>query len=398
MKPRILFFASASYETLVEKGVSQNLLDREENGFFEKVINIHPIAKKTQTIKLSNISTVIDIGLDFFPGSEKIKLLKYLQIPIHFVRVITIGYATIKKNRIDIVRATDPYDAGFFGWIVSFLTGVPFVVSVHSDFDKRYALDKEKGATRYFGSRSLAKGIERLVIKNADMVMPIRESLVPALVHNGVSADRIRLIPHGIDMRPFKSESKVDVYKHFSIDPARKIISFAGRVSKENYIDDIVALASKLLDRRKDCVVVIAGGGNEEARLKKLCEGELGEIICLLGFQPNAIVADLRKASACSLCLMGGFSLIEACAAGRPVIAYDVEWHSELVKTGETGFLLKENDLKGLLDAALYCLNHKAEADKLGQNAQRIAFEKHDILKTSEIKIKWYQELIDLKT
>jgi len=40
---------------------------------------------------------------------------------------------------------------------------------------------------------------------------------------------------------------------------------------------------------------------------------------------------------------MGGFSLIEAYAAGRPVVSYDVEWHSELVKNNETGFLIPES-------------------------------------------------------
>jgi len=34
---------------------------------------------------------------------------------------------------------------------------------------------------------------------------------------------------------------------------------------------------------------------------------------------------------------MGGFSLIEAGAAGNPMIAYDVEWHYELVEIIVTG-------------------------------------------------------------
>ena len=45
-----------------------------------------------------------------------------------------------------------------------------------------------------------------------------------------------------------------------------------------------------------------------------------------------------------NLSLMGGFSLIECCASGRPTISYKVEWHSELIENERTGYLVKEND------------------------------------------------------
>jgi hypothetical protein len=57
----------------------------------------------------------------------------------------------------------------------------------------------------------------------------------------------------------------------------------------------------------------------------------LQKLIRIIGFQSRDFVISLRKESALALCLMGGFSLIEACAAARPVIAYAVEWHLELV-------------------------------------------------------------------
>ena len=63
---------------------------------------------------------------------------------------------------------------------------------------------------------------------------------------------------------------------------------------------------------------------------------------------------------------MGGFSLIESCAAGSPAIAYDVEWHGELVRDGETGFLLAEGDAAGLVAAVERLLDDEALAARLG--------------------------------
>ncbi len=140
----------------------------------------------------------------------------------------------------------------------------------------------------------------------------------------------------------------------------------------------------------------MAGGGAEKDRLKKLVanDKDLNRVIRLVGFQSREVCLDLRRASAVSLCLMAGFSLIEACAAGHPVVAYDVEWHSELVKNDETGFLVREHDIDGLVKSVSYLLDNPEKALQMGENAQAFAFDRHDINKTSAIKRQYYQELL----
>ena len=89
-----------------------------------------------------------------------------------------------------------------------------------------------------------------------------------------------------------------------------------------------------------------------------------------------------------------GFSLIEACAAGRPVVSYDVEWHSELVKSNETGFLLKEHDIDAVVEALDWLLEHPSESDAMGERAKTMAFERHDLKNTSAVKVGVYSELL----
>ena len=86
---------------------------------------------------------------------------------------------------------------------------------------------------------------------------------------------------------------------------------------------------------------------------------------------------------------MAGFSLIEACAASRPVIAYDVEWHSELVINNKTGYLIEENDINEVVNKINYLLENKETADELGKNAREKAF--HDIRKKTENLSKGYR-------
>jgi len=103
---------------------------------------------------------------------------------------------------------------------------------------------------------------------------------------------------------------------------------------------------------------------------------------------------DLRRVSEVSLCLMAGFSLIEACAAKRLIISYDVEWHSELVKNNETGFLIKEHDVDAVVNALDWLLEHPVKSEAMGQKEKALAFERHDLENTSAIKTKFYSEIL----
>jgi len=300
-----------------------------------------------------------------------------------------------KKERFSVIRAWDPYLCALAGWALARISGVPFCVSVHADHDKRYELDGLKGGQGYFGSRRIAKAMERFVLRRADIVMPIRESLGEYSIRNGARRETVRIIPHGIDLSPFRKEIDQNFRKDIGAGE-KKLVTFAGRISRENYIYDVLEIAKELKKERSDLLFLVIGGGSEEEDVKKRIKSDnTDDIIKLLGFQPKEKVIVCRMNSCVNLCLMGGFSLIEAAASGRPVIAYDVEWHYELVKDGETGFLIKEGDTAAAAQKIGYLLDHPEIAAKMGENAKRLAFERHSLEETSKIKVKHYRELIE---
>lgn len=396
MKPAILFIVPADYDSLKAKGVEKMILERDEGGFFGKVITVHPFCQKTRSIVLSDCHEVREIGFDWLPGAGHNRLLKYLQLPVHFFKIIWDTVRLAKKHRVDLIRANDPYWMGLFGYATSRICKIPYCVSIHADYDKRMELDKAISVTTVFGSAGLAKRLERFVLSRAAMVMPIRESLGAKAAANGAGPDRIRLIPHGIDLSPFDLPPGHDIYRSFGIDLTVKIISFVGRLSRDNYVDDMLEIARKLSHRRKDFVMVLVGDGREGDRIRAEVAADplLTGRLLLTGFRPRDVCLDLRRASDVSLCLMAGFSLIEACAAAHPVVSYDVEWHSELVKNYETGFLVNERDVDAAVEALDWLLRHPAESDAMGQRAKQLAFERHNLAKTSATKVQWYSELL----
>ena len=151
------------------------------------------------------------------------------------------------------------------------------------------------------------------------------------------------------------------------------------------------------LARRQDTVLVIAGGGPEQQRLQKALKAqpELMQAIRFLGFIPRDEVFLLRRTAAVNLAPMGGYSLIESCASGRPTIAYDVEWHSELIEDGVSGKLVSEGDIEGLVTAVERYLDAPALAVRVGAAGRERAFVFHDIEKVFRVRAGVYRELLE---
>lgn len=389
----LIFITPGDYAGLFEKGVASMILERDEGGFFKKVFNIHPHASQTQTLDLNEVHQLIEFGPDYPFSSLNFKFGKILNYFIKPLSIIKALVHLIRLERVDLIRATDPFWCGFYAWAASQWTGIPFCVSIHADYDKCYKLNVKNN-----GMPLLYKILERFVLSRAQLVMPIREYLAKKILDKRVNLGRIRVIPHGVDMEIFLHKESDNIQKNFQIDAGKKVISFVGRLSKENYVFDMIELTHRLSKLREDFIVLIVGDGPERLGLEALVqEYNLSSFVMFTGFQPRGKVISIRLQSYLALCLMGGFSLIEACIASCPIVSYDVEWHYELVKNGETGFLVKENDIDGLTEAVVYLLDHPFEAKEMGAQARKLAIARHDLSSTSEVKRNCYRELLQYK-
>src|SRR4030042_5329897 len=332
----ILFIGPSDYASLLEKGVASMILERDEGGFFKRVFTVHPYATKTQKMILRETHQLIEFGPEYpfsFLNFRGAGLLNYFLKPIPIIRKVS---QLVRKEHISLIRATDPYWCGFYAWVLNKLTGVPFCISIHTDYENFY---KKTGGKR--GTLFLYKIFETFVLRRAHLVMPIREHLIPYLQKKGADPSKIRVIPHGvqIDEGPYPEDRKN--LESFGISSGKKVISFVGRLAEDNYVYHIIKLAKRLSKIRDNFIVLLVGAGPEGHQLRKVVkEDNLSPFVRFTGFLPKGKIITIRRQSFLSLCLKGGFSLIESCWVGCPPIAYDIEWHYELVKNNETGFLI----------------------------------------------------------
>lgn len=394
MRPRALFLVPADYDELQSKGVDRMIRERDEDGFFERVITVHPLATRDRVIDLDAVHRIHEFSLGCALRTDvpwRRRLFAAAALPRAVRRIVSLA----RRERVDVIRANDPYLMGMIAWWVSRRLRIPFCVSLHADYEKRFELTPG----RHRMLRRLARVLPRFVFPRASLILPIRQQLTPWVRRAGGREQAVRVIPHGIDLAPFERPSPIDVRAELNVAPGAPLVSFAGRFADDNYMADMAAAIAHVARSRPAATFVLAGDGPAAAALRTRLTADpaIARAVRLVPFQPYEWVVALRQQSTASLCLMGGFSLIEACAAGSPVIAYDVEWHRELVATGSTGFLVREHDVDEVVRALQQVIDEPAFAAAMGRRAREAVAARHDLRHTSAIKRACYLELLNAR-
>jgi glycosyltransferase involved in cell wall biosynthesis len=371
--------------------------------------HLEDIYHKFKTLETYKNAHVIDDYTDLiigsiFPSSNNFRIRlekRYILVETAFFPRAALSSAfylllrhvrLVRENRLDLLHANSPYLQGLVALLLAKMTRRPWVTSIHADYDKSRALQPDM-AIRVFGSVRLAECCRQVVYRHAPLLLPIREYLRLSLIQVGADPDRLRVFPHGINLDAYLETATSDVLSQLGVNGQDHIISSVARMELENYCDDLLAIALAVVAAHPTAIVVLAGDGSQLPRLRAEVERNgVSARVHLPGAIPHGLVPALRQQSTVSLCLMGGFSLIEACAAASPVIAYDVEWHSELVVDGVTGYLVAEGATEEVAGRILDLLAAPEAAREMGLRARQRAIARHSMTETNRVKVSIYKE------
>jgi len=168
-------------------------------------------------------------------------------------------------------------------------------------------------------------------------------------------------------------------------------IGNAGRLVEQKGQHFLIDITKKLQQLKVDFKIQVAGDGPLFDELDTLIKKEkLTEHIELLGF-----VSDMKRFMQGIDILVStalwegfGFVLAEAMVYKKPVLAFNLSSNPELVKDGENGFLIPENDTTLFAEKLALLINDKTLRTQLGENAYSFA-------KTNFEKQQQFQKLLD---
>lgn len=219
-------------------------------------------------------------------------------------------------------------------------------------------------------------------------------------------ADKIYRVFNGIPLKPLNRHAPT---------PPPLIMSVGRYIEKKGFID-LIDACCQMTDLDFECHIV--GQGPLEDTLKTRASAALGKVVIIGPQTQQQIEAALAKASVfvlpCVYAADGGSDnlptvIMEAMAAGLPVISTRVAGIPEMVIDGETGYMVPEHDPAALADKLISLLQNPAAAQKMGLaarlrceqlfGAESVATEFKGILEkhgafSPDRRLKWWERLL----
>ncbi len=159
---------------------------------------------------------------------------------------------------------------------------------------------------------------------------------------------RFEVIPNGVDVTRFAHAEPAD------LGPGRKVL-FVGRLDARKGFELAVRAFARLAADRPDLRLVVVGEGPERRAVEEL-PGELRRRVLMLGVVDNRELPPIHAGCEvfCAPNTGGesfGIVLVEAMAAGLPVVASAIPGFDEVVRDGVDGILVPPGDVEALSGA-----------------------------------------------
>jgi len=244
--------------------------------------------------------------------------------------------------------------------------GFPFSITAHA---KDFLVD--------LGSPELLAEMcaeAEFVVAVSDFSRGLLQEMCPA------SADKVVRVYNGIDPGEFAAPRNQTPGAPFRILSVGRLIEFKG-------FHHLIAACGDLRERGVDVELDIVGEGLWSGRLREEVTARgLEGIVRLLGNREREEIAGLLAESdafalACTTDAEGGTDIlptviIEAMAAGLPVVSTRLAGVPEMVVAGETGLLVEPGDVPALGDAIAQLANDRPLTSRLGEAGRQLCTEK----------------------
>ena len=218
--------------------------------------------------------------------------------------------------------------------------------------------------------------ISSVVLRNADSVIALTEDMKRKIQE--IWGIKTEVIPNGIVVERFKGLSKEDGRLKFGFEKEEKIIIFVGTLKKVKGIKYLIEAMNIVVENNPEAKLILIGDGEEKEELKKIVqELNLGEKVTFLGRKFNEEIPGYMVASDVFVLpsLSEGFpvTILEAMAAGLPIIATKVGGVPEIIKENDNGFLVEPQNSLQIAEKILLLFQNENLRQKISQNNQEKA-------------------------
>jgi len=196
-----------------------------------------------------------------------------------------------------------------------------------------------------------------LVQKCHHIIAPTEREKEEFIRYYGASSAKISVVPCGVNLEQFKALDKAQARQNLGLGD-EKIVLFVGRIDPLKGIDKLIKALPYLRNIQGLKLLVIGGGEHSQREIK-----QLRKLACNLKVENSVTFLDLVKHeqlpyfySGADVCVVPsyyesfGLVALESLACGTPVVATDVGDFRNIIREGETGYVVGDNVPRHLAD------------------------------------------------
>jgi 1,2-diacylglycerol 3-alpha-glucosyltransferase len=295
---------------------------------------------------------------------------------------------------MDIVHLHHPFLSGSIGLRICRPRGIPLVFTNHTRYDL-YA-HAYLPILPYMISETMLQAYLPAFCRACNLVIAPSAGMRDVLIRLGVDAD-VKVVPNGVDLKPFIGKQQVVDREKYGFEQDDVILLYVGRLGPEKNLPFLLRSFAGTAKAYEKVRLMFVGDGPERDNLQdRVKTMGIQKKVVFTGMVPyENLPGYLQMADAfvtASVTEVHPLSIIEALAAGLPVLGIHSPGVGDTVQDGLTGYLSTE-DL-AMFTAQMVRLASQADIREEMSVHARKAAEQYSIERTSQMMLELYEKTI----
>jgi len=390
----------------------ESMVDEYEMDGVQYLRTLHPSRKKNSKIshKLVRLftrkqveETIVDSSVSPTQKTLLLRIFDFFYFGVfkigrairHFFRIgwkvieekILIRYFTkrilevAKLHNVDIIHAHTPYRVGLPALKAARKLNLPFVYEMRGMWEETAVANgrwmRNGPAYRRF------QHYETRVLRKADAVICISETLKKEAISRGVEAEKITLVTNAVERKIIDMNEESSLYQtaitRLNRDKQTCVIGYIGSLRAMEGVDLTAKAVARVIENGHNVRFLVLTGQSGQNELQQLCSSlGIEKSTVILGPVPHEKVASfyslidifvVSRPNSRVTQLVTPLKPFEAMAMSRAVIASKLSALEEIIEHEKTGLLYQPDDLDDLTRVIERCIQDPSLREQLGQAA-----------------------------
>jgi 1,2-diacylglycerol 3-alpha-glucosyltransferase len=310
---------------------------------------------------------------------------------------LNFGYKRAARKLLktmDIVHLHHPFLSGSIGLRICRPKGIPVVFTNHTRYDL-YA-QAYLPLLPYVISETMLQAYMPAFCRACNRVIAPSAGMRDVLVRLGVDTE-IHVIPNGVNLKPFLENQQVVERSKFAIDYEDVVLIYVGRLGPEKNLPFLLRSFAGTAHAYDKVRLLIVGDGPERDNLQDRVKAMgIQKKVFFTGMVPYQTLPEYLHTAdvfvTASVTEVHPLSVIEAMAAGLPVLGINSPGIGDTIKDGETG-LLSSHDLATFTAQMVRLVTQPELRNDMGLRARQES-EKYSIERTTMMMLDLYENAI----